>query len=382
MSEIAETSDFAAGADTYVPSIDGPLSGSESTDQSASADDATEQSLERPSEEETTEQQATGEEQPSYSKDPVLNQLIQQFAKDHPELDPANTGHLKILSQLANKEKYIRDLKSKSQQSDGLTDFERALQKPGEVKPEAAKPAETQQPRADAAVDDIGSKWTRPEDAYTQLAEAWKNGDLATVNKVELGILQRRATALGFMTGDQAREMIRRELQQSVGDVLPRVRETVAAQQDLENREFVLDQLEAVPDWKGVRELDKEIDGEALEFAGEKFRNTRLNQILTKHPEILDINVRHPNPVMASRLTYAARYRAAMRNAKEGQIDAKKASQFVKAGTDMADKESRDRARKGMNSGSGATGLSAGKKTGSVVRGMIDEDGPSSFSSL
>lgn len=381
---------FSGGLESiHIPAIDGPLPGSETAEQNASTEtsETTEQVAEQSSEtteQQTQEQETESTEQPSYSKDPVLNELIAKFAKDHPQLDPANPDHLKILNRMANQEKYIRGLKAKvAQTQDGLTEFERKTLA-SEAPAAETKQATTETKLVTDAGDDIGAKWTKPEDAITELGEAWIKGDVAMVNRIELGILKRRANALGFLTQSQAKEMVEQEIQERLGDVLPRVRENVQKERTQENKEFALAELEKLSDYAGIRDLEKEIDGEPLLFEGQRFPNTPLNRILMEHPEILDINVRHEDPDTADRLTYFARFRMAYRISKSGQIDAGKAKQILTAATKMAERSSNDRTRQALNSGSGATGLPNGKKTGSFVQDHLlnGEGSTSSFSSL
>lgn len=391
MAEIAaESTDFSGGLDTYVPSIDGPREGTESTEQAAGAvTETADESTEQSSETADPAQEATGEELPSYSKNPVLNELINKFAKDHPELDPANAAHLKILNRMANQEKFIRELKAKGVPQDGLTEYERGLMKPADAPAAAAeRPADASRAGAQEPTSyfegDPGVGWKSPNDAYAQMAKAWsKEGgpDYDLINKVEQGIFHRRAEQSGYVTAQQAEQMLDKVIQSRLGDVLPHVRETVEMQRSEANKEFAIAELEKLPEWAGIRELYKEADGEPpLVINGEQHPNTPLNRILMENPEILDINVRHKDDIAAERLTYMARYKAVLRASQRGKIDEKKANALLQAGVKSAQRTSSDRTRQGINSGT-TGGLPNGKKTGSFVQGLVDE-APASFSSL
>jgi hypothetical protein len=398
MPETFDTSSgLGGGIDTHVPSIDGPLPGTEVADQGGetTADAETEQ-VEQSSTGETEQgstDETTSEAQPVYAKDALINQLINKFAKDHPNLDPTDPQQLKILTRMAHQEKFIRELKGKQQPADNLTEFERALFQPpaAQQQPQNGQPPQQpqqpQQPGAQESIygpEDAGVSWKSPKDAYTDLAKAWTNQDLDTVNRIELAIAQRRASALGLLNGEQVTQLVQQALQDALGDVLPSVRESVESQRSHENKEFAIAELEkSGGQWSGIRDLEKEITGPPIVVNGQQFPNTRLNQILVENPEILDIRVVNKDPNVAEKLTYLARYRAVMRAEARGTVDNKKAGLLLEAGSKMAQRQMGDRVRQGLNSGSGVTGLPNGKKTGSFVESLLNVDGgPRSFSEL
>jgi hypothetical protein len=390
--------EFGGVDSVNLPFLDGPSSG-ESPDANATETEVPEQ----PSEADAPEQETESAEQPSYSKDPVINDLIiNKFAKDHPELDPANPAHLKILNRMANQEKYIRELKTKTQPQDRLTDFERSV-----MNPTAASPAPVAQPELPAAPapgvgkpyfeGDPGVAWKSPNDAYAQMAQAWtKEGgpDFETLNKVDQGIFHRRAQAFGYLTAEQAQEMVERTIQDRLGDVLPHVRETVEMQISQQDKEFALAELSKSEEWADIAQLETVDNAEPLvvvnPFTGkqEQHENTPLNRILADNPEILEISItRNAKGQLLSkrdseRLTYMARFRAAGRISKRGQMDEGKASKILEAGAKQAERQNGDRVRQGLNGGRGATGLPNGKKTGSLVHELVNDGGPRSFSSF
>lgn len=399
MADVAEpmvdTGSGFAGVDSVnLPFLDGPANGNQAEDTTADTPDG-----EQPEGQVADGEQVAdgdGEVAPVYSKDSVLDELINKFAKDHPNLDPTTPEGLKILNRMANQEKYIRELKSKAASpQDGLTEWERSLLKPvaaaqpetTQAKPEAAAtPVTGAQPYFDG---DPGVAWKGPADAYNELSAAWSKTDAAgnpmpdhaAINRIDLGIFERRASEMGYVKAPRVAQLIEQAIQERLGDVLPNIRETVQSQRTQANKEFAVAELSKSADWANVAELETVDSKDPLVFEGESFPNTPLNRILATNPEILDINVKHKDADTAERLTYLARFRAAARIAKTGQADAGKVKQALEAGAKQRDRELGDRVRQSLNGGLTATGKPNGKKTGSLVHELVNDGGPRSFNS-
>jgi hypothetical protein len=321
---------------------------------------------------------------------PSLDDLIQQFATET-GLNPEDPAQRKTLKRLADKELFILKLQADNEtlktssvakpatEPEFLTDFEKELQAEG--KPEAKqpipidgkKPSEetAKQPTAPAAAPtygDVGDAWKTPEDSLTALNEAWAGNDLPKVHQIELARMVRNFDAViapSFLNhiGKMLDARLKGFVEKDLGDVVPEVRRTVAAQRVAEDRDFAIDQLRNA----GASDIDKLFtaeDGPPIKFDGEEFPNTPLNRILARYPQILQITAQHADPTKAARQSFIARFKMAYQIFKQESagVSNETAKQLVEAGRQSKDRENNDRARQSLNAGSGKSGVGTDKQ--------------------
>lgn len=364
----------------------------------------------------TSEGKAEGKaEKPEKPEKPegasTLEELIQEFAKET-GLDPNDPGQRKTLKRLADKELFIRKLQSdnealrkgaaKPATEEGalLTDFEKQVmaqggdKKPAEGQPEvkATEPPVRTEPGAPAAepvkYGDIGDDWKAPEDSLAALNEAWAENDLRKVHEIEVARLKRNfdsmiAPPLLTYINQVLDQRLRGLVEKDLGDVVPEVRRAAQERRIAESRDFAIDQLRKA----GAEDIDKLFvadDGPPIKFGDQEFPNTPLNRVLAKHPEIMQIEAKHPDPATAQRMTFISRYKLAYQIWKQGVagLPAAAAKKLVEAGAEMSERQAADRARQTINSGSGASGLGERSRSRSYVQDLNQLPGEISFSSI
>lgn len=346
----------------------------------------------------------------------TLEQIIAELRAQHPETPEV------VLKRLADKEKYIQDLKAKQgeqskqitellarvtkkeeaqqshQPAQTMTELER--QALGVEKPAAAVPAATPpnvpaaqvpaQPAPAAAGPEQAAvtlpEYLRsPEAAYSELSLAMAQGDFSKAHQIEEEIFGLRMAAMAPKIQDLIRSEANRLIQESVGDVIPVVRESVAAQQAEQDREVAIAELEKSGE-TSIRKLFDPLSDGSVEVGGQRFLDNEANRIIAENPWINTIQVQHQDPRVAYRLTLINRYRAInqvarLKQAGAGQVPAQsqaaqsqaapaaaaapaatpipvasgippeQAQALVQAGREQAQREEADRIRAAMNGG-------------------------------
>jgi len=350
------------------------------------------------------ERPAPEETAPPAGELPTVEQLIAEFAQEHPDLDPQNPNHQKVLKRLADKELFIRKQQAKilgearngapkETAPEELTAFERALQadasktdKPAEKAPETApdKPAAAQPERMKFG--DIGDSWQSPKDAYAALGEAYQANDIDKAKEIEDAMFARRYFEMAQRTMPSLQSLIERIVEQRYGTTLRPVQEQLEDDRIAQLRGEVVGELKATKGNEDIEDLLTPDDKEpVLEYEGMQFPNNAINRAFAAHPELLEIRATHKDPAVADRLTLTKQFRAAASYARlEGNrnnLDPAKAQQLVDAGKTLAQKAEQDRVRQGLNAGNGATGLGSNAAPTSFVKGL-SPSGEISFSSL
>lgn len=402
-----------SGQTSYVQSLlspaldgdEGAPSGSEAqTDSSSIPPGTAPEGSESPEEGET--QEATQAETPQTVED-----LIREFALES-GLNPEDPSQRKTLKRLADKELFIRKLQADNRallsggangqpaaaaDSGLVTDFEKELmQGEAPAQPAAAAPAPPvpaapqapsqapSQPSAPPSYGDVGDAWKTPEDSLTALNDAWGKNDLKTVHEIEVARMKRNFdAAIAPSLLNYVRQMIARELEGSLGDVIPEARRSAAQRSVGESREFAVDQLRKA----GAADIDalfEAQDGPPIRFGDQEFPNTPLNRILAKHPEILQISGTHSDPKKREQQAFIARYKLAYQIMKQGAagIPAETAKALVNAGREIKAGQANDRARQAINAGSGPTGVGDKAAPKSYIGQLNSLPGEIPFSSL
>ncbi len=319
-----------------------------------------------------------------------LEGLIQQFAK-RTGLDPNDPNQRKTLKTMADQALYIQKLEAQGKPAaadDGLTEFERSLSAPkteAPVEPTPAQPtAQPQQATQSNDVTEIAKDWRTPEDSIKDLDAAWRAGDMGKVHKIEEARQQ-----IHFIRNQVPliESYVKTQIQQAMaglGDVIPSVRESLAKQREADARDFAVAELgKNGVDIKAL--LAEPADGQTIEFDGEKFPATPFNQIVAANRGILNVNVQHPDPETAARLTNIERYRLAnniykAQRANAG-VSADTAKSLVDAGKQQAERATADKTRQAINAGNGAGGDSRPSSYAKELSKGSTDDGMS-FSSL
>lgn len=327
-----------------------------------------------------------------------IEQILADLKAQHPETPDV------VLKRLADKEYFIQELKAKqSEQSkqitellarvtkkeeaprQTLTELERqAMGLPADGAPVAQPvpapvpaPVPVPVPQPAPAAEPLPEYLRSPEAAYAEFANAVANGEFQRASQIEEQIFGIRMAQMA----PQIQQMIQAEAQkiveQSVGDVLPVVRQSVEAQQRENDREAAISELERSGE-TGIRDLFKP-QGEAdIEVGGQRFTDNLANRIVAENPWIRNIEVPHADPRTAQRLTLISRYRAISQIAKLRQASQPAAAQpaaapsaqvadaaaapasgiapaqaqaLVQAGREQAQREEQDRIRAAMNGG-------------------------------
>jgi hypothetical protein len=362
---------------------------------------------------------------------PLYDSILEEIKAQHPGADPKLLKRLadgnfmikKFMAADQDKSKQITKLlKRVTKKVDGvraITDFERSLTAPpaameAPVAPAQVAPAQTQQPQQPQQQQNelpAYLRWNSPLDAVGAETQAWAdytNAEATPQQQAEAA--QRLFTireAQAFMTTQQvlanldinslvekkARELIQSEL----GDVLPAVRQTAQEHAAEAAHQFAIAELTKAG-VEGVSDLVKPISDEPLIVNGQEYDQTPYNLAVQRVPSIATIRITHDQQGkpyardVAERLTRIERYRAAaevwsMMNqpAKAGTSGTPDpsavAQQAFQAGVQSRDRAEADRARQGLNAGSGATTL-GGKP---AERSLVDdfrESGAINYSGL
>jgi hypothetical protein len=293
---------------------------------------------------------------------------IEKLAKEF-GLDYNNERDRKIIDRMLTQDKrkadtdnYIKELKEKLDTSTFLTEWEKSLQQ-GDGKKAATAPTAPAARAAQGAGDEFndGYNWKAPQEAITSLNEAYKSGDLNEINNIEAAIYTRRFHAIAL---PRVQHLVAQAIKDLTGrDLAPVLQQATAqreAQEDLEDRDFAIEELSKDPGMKKALELLQEAGEGTIEFGGKKYPNTAVRRIFAKKPEILDVRVNHPDPRTANKLTWMRRYRFAARELLEEQQQkgsavppVKQAKEIFQAGVDTAKKAGdQNRIRQAVNAGS------------------------------
>lgn len=378
---------FTSVEDTHIPALDGDQ------EQVAEVTETPAEETEVPALDGEPEPEAAaepeGEEAPAGG---TRETLMQKFAQEH-GLDLNDARDKKLAQRLADKELFIQKLRgaagAKGQQQNSVDALMQEMlgdgQKGATQEKPAEQPAAETKPPAVGQSEDVGANWKTPEDAYTDLNQAWSDGDKRKVAEIENAMFVRRFAEVVPQIQEYVQQRIQKALEEQLGDVVPEMRQTVQERRFEAARELAIEKLSSVPGFEGVAELDKEVDGDPIVFNGQEFRNTAMNRILAENPWILEIQVQHPDPVKALQATNLRRYQAAYKLHQGGRVSSGQAKALVDAGKKIEARSKQDRTRQSLNGGAGAgTSLTPSQgKTGSYVRDeLLGLDEPTSFASL
>lgn len=342
-------------------------------DEPIAAIPATEQPLKTPAPAKATK--------PSAERLSAARELIKS---QHPGVSFDTPEMAKILNQLANKEAYIGAIKSgeiaketpyeEAAQSapTKLEELQRELYGVDEPEPVTAVPAADQPlPAANQPFkfNDIGDKWKGPQEAFEEWNAAWAEGNLAKVAEIDNAKAARQFQANFHhympMIEQLATRIADARITNSLGDVLPEIRNSHSQRQFSEDKEYSIKRIKGTeigPEVDAM--LSKSADGE-LEFGGQTFEDTPFNRIAIENPWILEIegkgkNVREKTRDAIQKQLLAAHSIYKTKNQPQPGIDPAKTQQILDAGKTMAARESADLARQGLNAGNGSTGLHSG----------------------
>lgn len=305
-------------------------------------------------------------------------------------IKPDDPNYAGVLKQLADKDLYIEKLKAgppqEAKPADQLTDFEKkllALRQPQQEQPPAQPPQPPQTAghvadNGNLRLGDIGDPWTKPEDAYTALNEAWTQNDLRKVADVENAMFKRRAFE---MVPGIVAEMLQGILGPEFLQSLPELTNSVQAQRAAADSQFAVAELKRKP---GFTEMDKlwEPEGEGeIDVFGEKFPNTALNRIISQNQWITKIQPSNDPRLSrrdAEREAQMERFKAVYtiyqaEQAAKKSLDPTKAQQLVETGRKIEQRSNGEATRQGLNAGSGATSAQGQQpKAKSFVRELIE----------
>lgn len=258
-----------------------------------------------------------------------------------------------------------------------LTDFEKELYGDTEGSTEGdgtTPPAQqAQQPQQAqqtfdlwSSLNDAGKSWKSWDDAniaeleeFGRIAEdveAKRKPDMARLSAIRQAQSRRALLEQMPFLHTVMQRTVQNMLQQTLGSVLPQVNELSESRNRDQARDSAIMDLERVPEFKGIRNLLKPGEG-TVKFkdpaTGQtaEVDNTPMNRILVSNPEILRIHVPHKDPKTSMRLTNIERYRAAMRI--YNGSSSKTTKNLLKTAEVIAGKKQADRARQGLNGGSG-----------------------------
>lgn len=347
-----------------------------------------------------SDEPAQPEVEVAQDEQPEGNQeLLAEVAKAE-GLDLNDPGQRAFAEKLAAREQKIRDLEAEktglgAPDEYALTEFERdALGAEAEPQaqtapPEQAAPAGQQPNAGPPRYGDIGDNWKGWNDAYNAEAQAWtdiskaveagQTPNMDNLNAIKHAQFVRMADNILIPhIGARIPVLVRQEaeklIQERFGEVMPQIMESIQERRFTAAKESALTDLEKMKGFEKVRDLYKSGEGK-VKFRDphsgqeEDFPNTPLNRIISKNPDILNIQVTHKDPAIAQRLTITARLRAAMRYHNAQRIAPAAAKNIMAAGAKAATKAAADRTRQGLNAGSGAGTSSNGAK----ATGLLDE---------
>lgn len=349
---------------------------------------------EPPADASATAQAATEEATPpatEQGEEAELEALIAKFRAEHPEAPDT------FIKRLADKEAHIKKQSkqitellarvTKPAEPRPLTPFEQSLQPPAvpaapAAAPVVAAPPAVQTPPAAPPVQPeqppmLPAYMESPETAEAAYAEAIGNGDYRLAGDIRQNISSMLAYQQRAEIEALARQQAEQIVQKQFGAFLPTLQQQAAEQQANEMLEFAVSELET-RGVAGIRSMFVPIDDTAIEADGRKWANTPMNQALAKYPFLRQINVQHPDPTTARKLTLIARYEAAASMmpptpaagppaapvasapAAPTGIPADQAQALIQAGRALVEREQADRVRQGLNAGSGATSAAGG----------------------
>lgn len=367
------------------------------------------------------EQPPTGEQQSAAAEDEVVvtpedqglyDSIADEAKKLYPGADPTMLKRWiddkfmvkKLLAADEKKSKQISQLLKRVTKKEppvrAITEFERSLAQPepaAETPPAqpVQQPVAQQQPGQQQQVElPQHLRWQSPVDMVTAEEQAWAdyvNPEASPQQKFEAArrldeIRDRRAamTVQGYLQSINLEAMIEAKaqsfFQQQFGDVIPAVRQTAAERAAQANHDFAIAEL-VKAGVEGAADLMKPINSEPIVFDGQVYENHPYNAVALRFPSIQNIRVTHDRagkpypPEVADRLTRIERYRTAAELWKviQSQNEAPPAAgatgtqappaaavqQAFQAGVQSTARAAADRARQGLNAGSGATTLAA-----------------------
>lgn len=335
-----------------------------------------------------------------------VDALIDQYAEEQ-GVDAKDDTVRGLLSRVAHKELWIRELQAKAKQAVAevagqkpdrpakpdeadLTEFERSILE-ADAQPESAKPGEGQgvaKPVAEptpapaavaqdlAKFGDIGDGWKTEADAFEDLDKAYADRDLKKVAEIQNAIFTRQFAGMALpRVMAYVERTIKDRLDATMGDVVSEVRQTAEERRELANIRFAKKQVATIPEFADLQKMF-EIDQEgALEFEGQTFESSPFNRIISRNPELLSLledPTTHEDLDTRDKLNRVRFYKCVARIWKREQQaqPAKPANgvkQLVEEAAKAQPKPSPDQVRQELNAGRTATGRPAGPKQESYV---------------
>lgn len=254
----------------------------------------------------------------------VLDQIKAEFRAEYPSADEA------LIARLADKELYVRKLQSESTKKSkeitkllnrtlrpeikppAMTPFEQSLQSapaqpgavptpPPVVSPPPAPPVQPPAP-AEPAMPEYMRSFDAAMEEYNTAILAGDSRHaaevLAQINAVEYSIRQKAIL-----------EEVNRIVDERLKPIQKTTEEIESKRQAEEDTEFALAEVEKVnPE---IRSMFEPVSNEPLVVNGKQYHDTLMNRIALRFPHINRINVSHPDPRTASRLTMIERCKAA-----------------------------------------------------------------------
>lgn len=264
---------------------------------------------------------------------------------------------------------------------DGLED---AAAKPA-VEPEAQPDPAAAEAKPDDQPD-IGAAWKSQADAVNDMNDAFAEGNWEKVGEIQNAIFKRQMFGMGVPFIQQLVNKAIEDFRGELGDVVPRVRQTIQQQQLNADKDWVLTNIrkDSKKDAALLDAMFKAEDGKEIEFNGQKWPATPYNEILAANPWMLKIRETDDNPRIAQRKTIHARMMAALSRFREmqgGNLKPEKAKELVEAGAQMERRKQDDRVRQGLNAGKGASST-GGKPPRNIVHELNSAPGRGSIEDL
>lgn len=365
-----EPQELISPQDTYIPALDDepkePTAEPEGEPQEAAPETAEAQS----------EEQTEGEAEPDeswleqFNDSPALRDELANTAKRITNLDPKNPDDLKTLRSFAEKEIYIRELKSRvsgdspeKPEGDPLDDLKRSLLEPETEEPEAAaEPPVAHQQNGQAQegyqLGEVSKDWRSWNDAQKDLSAAWsrtnKEGqpdpDYDRISAIQNDQFFHQ---FGQLAMPRVMEAVQRYFEDRVGSYMPEIQSIAESRSAEANNQFALSELTKVTG-DDYSVLVKPLDGPPVVINGKEYQNTPFTQAVKESPGILKIRVLNDDPIKADRLTKIEQYEEAMRHYKRSQKASEESRQAMEAAQAVEKRTQEQRTRQSLNAGGGS----------------------------
>ena len=344
---------------------------------------------------------ATGEGGETGEAEEDVDALIEQFAKEM-ALDLNDPNQRKIAKRLADKESFIRRQKTEleslkkggEREPDYMAELDKSLNEGAtgaegtEGKERTAaetKPKETPAADEPRKFGDIGDAWSKPEDAYEQLNQAYAEGDWRKVHQIDTALFVRRTAAIVLPEIDK---LLGQKLDGFKQTELSGLRAVTEERSQEDARDYAIGKIREIPKFaKTIDALFEVQEGDDIEFEGQKYDNTPFNQIIAKFPNLRFIQVPDKDPSKALKKTFFAKFLEAAKIYDEllqgGKIKAGQAKALLADAAEAnKQRDAQTRVRQRLNAGSGATGLGSSKTAKSYVDELNSLPGEKSVRSL